>query len=139
MDSRIKDLSKYRFQTSLESLTDAKIMYDNGRYKNALNRAYYSIFHAIRAVCALDGFDSSKHSGVISYFNQNYVKTEAFSRELSKIIRYASENREKADYLDFFVASRDEAEKQIERAEYFSKEIRQYLIQKGVITDEEAI
>lgn len=69
MDSSIKDLSRYRFETSLENITDAKIMYDNGRYKNTLNRTYYSIFHAIRAVCALDGFDSSKHSGVISYFN----------------------------------------------------------------------
>ena len=99
MDSSIKDLSRYRFETSLENITDAKIMYDNGRYKNTLNRTYYSIFHAIRAVCALDGFDSSKHSGVISYFNQNYVKTDIFPKDLSKVIRYASENREKADYL----------------------------------------
>lgn len=48
-------------------------MYEAGRYKNALNRAYYSIFHAMRAVNALDGFDISKHSGVIAHFNQNYV------------------------------------------------------------------
>lgn len=134
MDSSIKDLSKYRFETSLENLTDARLMYDNGRYKNSLNRAYYSIFHAIRAVCALDGFDSSKHSGVIAYFNQNYVKTEIFPKDLSKVIRYASENREKADYLDFFVASKEEAEKQIERAEYFTGEIRKYLVGKGILT-----
>ena len=94
MESSIKDLSKYRFETSLDSITDAKIMFDNGRYKNALNRAYYSIFHAIRAVCALDSFDSSKHSGVISYFNQHYVKTGIFPKDLSKVIRFASENRD---------------------------------------------
>ena len=74
MEERIKELSKYRYKTSLEDLEDAHIMYENGRYKNALNRAYYSIFHAIRAVVALDGFDSSKHSGLIAHFNQNYVK-----------------------------------------------------------------
>lgn len=28
-------------------------MYEAGRYKNALNRAYYSIFHAMRAVKTL--------------------------------------------------------------------------------------
>ncbi len=133
MESSVKELSKYRYETSLENLTDAKIMYDNGRYKNALNRGYYSIFHSIRAVCALDGFDSSKHSGVISYFNQNYVKTEIFPKELSKLIRYASENREKADYLDFFVASKEEAEKQIKRAEKFTDEIGKYLANIGVL------
>ena len=65
MDGSVKELSKYRFETSRESLEDARIMFENGRYKNALNRAYYSIFHAVRSVNALDGFDSSKHSGVI--------------------------------------------------------------------------
>ena len=133
MEDRIRELSKYRFETSLENLEDARIMYENGRYKNALNRAYYSIFHAIRSVDALDGFDSSKHSGVIAHFNQNYVKTEILPRELSKIIRTASENREKADYLDFFVASREEAEKQIERAKEFTNTIRVYLQEKGII------
>lgn len=109
MEERARELSKYRFETSLEALSDAKIMYENERYKNTLNRAYYAIFHAIRAVNALSGFDSSKHSGVIAYFNQNYVKDGVFSKELSKIIRMASENREKADYLDFFIASKEEA------------------------------
>ena len=84
MESRMKELSKYRFETALESLEDAKLMYEHGRYKNALNRAYYSIFHAIRAVNALDEYDSSKHSGVIAYFNQNFVKTGSFPKEASK-------------------------------------------------------
>ena len=66
MERRIIDLSKYRFDCSHEALEDAKIMYEAGRFKNALNRAYYSIFHGMRAVNALDGFDSSKHSGVIA-------------------------------------------------------------------------
>ena len=136
MESGVKDLSKYRFESSLEDLYDARIMFENGRYKNTLNRAYYSIFHAIKAVCALDSFDSSKHSGLIAYFNQNYVKSNIFPKEMSKVIRYASENREKADYLDFFIASKEEAAKQIERAEYFFKIIREYLIQKNVLESE---
>ena len=107
MDSSIIDLSRYRFGCSVEALEDAKIMFGNGRYKNALNRAYYSIFYAIRSVNALDGYDSSKHSGVIAHFNQEYVKNNIFDREASKIIKKASESRERADYLDFFVASRE--------------------------------
>lgn len=133
MEGSITELSRYRFETGQEALADARLMYENGRYKNALNRAYYAIFHAIRAVNALTGFDSSKHSGVIAYFNQNYVKTEVFPRELSKLIRLASENREKADYLDFFIASREEAEKQIQRAEQFLAHIEKYLQDREIL------
>ena len=97
MEGTVEELSRYRFETGIEAINDAKLMYENERYKNALNRAYYGIFHAIRAVNALDGFDSSKHSGVIAHFNKNYVKEGVFPKELSKIIRLASENREKAD------------------------------------------
>ena len=133
MEERARELSKYRFETSLEALSDAKIMDENERYKNTLNRAYYAIFHAIRAVNALSGFDSSKHSGVIAYFNQNYVKEGVFTKELSKIIRMASENREKADYLDFFIASKEEAERQILRAEEFVDAIKMYLESEKVL------
>ena len=133
MEGSLRDLSKYRFENGLESLEDARIMFNNGRYKNALNRAYYAIFHAIRSVNALDGFDSSKHSGVIAFFNQNYVKAGVFSKEMSKLIKTAAENREKADYLDFYIASKNEAEKQIERAEQFLKCIKEYLIEKELL------
>lgn len=133
MEGSIKDLSKYRFECSVESLEDAKIMFENKRYKNTLNRAYYSIFHAIRAVNALNGYDSSKHSGVIAYFNQEYVKTGIFEKEASKIIKRASESREKADYLDFFVASREDAQNQIRYAEIFQNWVRDFLKQKEVL------
>ena len=133
MERSVKDLSKYRYLCCAEALEDAKIMYDAGRYKNALNRAYYAIFHGLRAVNALDGFDSSKHSGVISHFNQNYVKNGIFPKEVSKLIKLASEKREEADYLDFYVASKKEAEEQIENSETFRKWIETYLREQKVL------
>ncbi len=54
-------------------------------------------------------------------------------KELSKIIRLASENREKADYLDFYIASKEQAENQIERAEIFNRYIGEYLKGLGII------
>lgn len=133
MEGRIKELSKYRFHCCLEALEDAGIMYEAGRYKNALNRAYYSIFYGIRAVNALDGFDSSKHSGVIAYFNQHYVKTGIFPKEVSRQIKLASEKREKADYLDFYIASKEEAEEQIKGAKIFAFCIEEYLKNEQVL------
>lgn len=101
MAGSIKDLSRYRYERSSEELENAKAMLETGKYKLALNRSYYSIFHGMRAVNVLDEFDSSKHSGVIAHFNQYHVKTGDFSKEASKIIRTSSEMREHADYEDF--------------------------------------
>ncbi|MBO7474279.1 MAG: HEPN domain-containing protein [Ruminococcus sp.] len=97
MDSSVIDLSKYRLDTAKGDLKAARLLFDATEFRSSVNRSYYAIFHALRAVLALDGFDSSKHSGIISYFNLNYVKTDVFSREISKIISSAYRLREKAD------------------------------------------
>ena len=133
MEGSLKDLARYRYQCCIDAIEDAKIMYQHGRYKNTLNRAYYSIFYAIRAVNAVRDFDSSKHSGVIAFFNQNYVKNGIFPKEASKIIKGASENRERADYLDFFIASKKDAETQIANAEKFKDLIEEYLKSLDII------
>lgn len=133
MEGSLKDLARYRYQCCIDAIEDAKIMYQHGRYKNTLNRAYYSIFYAIRAVNAVRDFDSSKHSGVIAFFNQNYVKNGIFPKEASKIIKGASENRERADYLDFFIASKKNAETQIANAEKFKDLIEEYLKSLDII------
>lgn len=133
MASSIKDLSKYRYERSYEELENAKAMLENGKYKLALNRSYYSIFHGMRSVNVLDEFDSSKHSGVIAHFNQYHVKNGDFSKEASKIIRSSSEMREHADYEDFFVASRQDAEEQVQKAQTFHQFISSYLHQKGIL------
>ena len=108
-------------------------MLETGKYKLALNRSYYSIFHGMRAVNVLDEFDSSKHSGVIAHFNQYHVKTGDFSKEASKIIRTSSEMREHADYEDFFVASRQDAEEQVQKAQTFHEFITNYLQKKEIL------
>lgn len=133
MGGSISVLTKYRYERACEELDNAKAMLGIGKYKLALNRSYYSIFHGMRAVNVLDEFDSSKHSGVIAHFNQYQVKTGDFSKEASKIIRVSSEMREHADYEDFFLVSRQEAEEQVEKAQAFFEMITNYLQQKGIL------
>ena len=70
---------------------------------------------------------------MIAYFNQNFVKTGIFAKETSKIIKNASIMREQSDYSDFFIASRQDAEEQIEKAKEFIGEIERYLKDKNVI------
>ena len=126
-------LSAHRFNRAKEELQTAELFLRNADFRSSINRSYYSIFHAIRAVNALDGFDSSKHSGVISHFNQEYVKTGLFEKEVSKIIRNASELREQADYEDFYEASQEEAVDVFEQATRFISVVEVYLREKAIL------
>ena len=101
-----------------------------GQYKTSLNRSYYAIFHAMRAANILKGFDSSKHSGVIAFFNKEYLKENILDRNLSVIIKNSAFLREKSDYDDFYIASRKEAEKQLKDAQVFLKAVEKYLDQQ---------
>ena len=127
MESRIKALSDYRLEKSKQNLELARHLFDEGNYSFALNRAYYAAFDAVRAVNALDMFDSSKHSGVIAHFNQYHVKTGDFDASVSSVIRKASMLRERSDYEDFFEPDKDDAEKIINEIDEFVQTIDVYL------------
>ena len=88
---------------------------------------------AIRSVTALVGFDSSKHSGIIAFFNQYYVKAGIFNPETSNVIRTASMFREKSDYEDFYVAECDETEHLIGIVTSFLIDVKNYLENQGVV------
>lgn len=122
-----KDLSNYRLDRAKEDIRTAQINIENGLYKGAINRSYYAIFHAIRAVNVLDGFDASKHSSVIAHFNQYHVHTGDFEKGLYKIIDSAYRIREKCDYSDFFIVSKEDALEQYEKAAKFLESVEKFL------------
>ena len=73
-----KDYVIYRIERSKEDLDAAHLLFNSGNYRIANNRAYYAIFHALRAVLTFDNFDTSKHSGVIAEFRRRYIKKGYF-------------------------------------------------------------
>ena len=68
------------------------------------------------AVLALDRFDSSKHSGIISEFRRRYLKDHILPVEISKIIDSAFEIRQDSDYDDGYEADIEETSEQIRNA-----------------------
>ena len=79
-------ISKLRLDIAKERLSYADEILKIGDYKTVANRSYYAVFSAMRAVLALDGFDSKKHSGIIAEFRRLYLKTEILPKELSETI-----------------------------------------------------
>lgn len=127
MDNRRKELSDYRLRESTDCLKVAKNCLRDGFYKDAINRSYYSAFYAIKAVLALGTIDFKRHKDVMAYFNKEYVAKGVFSRELGRKLSILKQIREKSDYDDFYVASKEQAEEQIETAECALQNIRNYL------------
>ena len=123
-------LMLHRLDSAKEKLDSAQILLDNGNYKDSIGRSYYVMFTSVRALLALDGIDYSKHAGVIAHFQKEYKKTEIFDKKYSKYISQAFQIRNNADYADFYIVSKSDAEEQYNRAVEFYNEIRSYLIHK---------
>ena len=90
MESSLRELASYRMERAFEMLIAAEDNLKIGQYKTSLNRLYYAIFHAMRAANITKGFDSSKHSGVIAFFNREYLKENIIDRKMSPIIKNSS-------------------------------------------------
>jgi len=130
MENSFTDLSRYRLDRAKDDLQSARILIENNKIPQSINRSYYAIFHATRALCTLDKFDSKKHSGIISHFNKNYIKTGIIDKEYSKILMAAQDYRNDSDYDDYFTVTEKEALEQIENAEKFINRIEKYISER---------
>ena len=127
MDNSVKSLANYRLSKSESDLKAAKILFDSNLYSQSINRSYYSIFHSVRSLLSFDKFDSKKHSGIISYFNEHYIKTGLIEKNFSVILMSAERIRTESDYDDLFTASKEQAEKQIQNAVLFLERITSFI------------
>ena len=75
----------------------------------------------------MEGVDFSKHSGVMAYFQKNYVKSGIFGKEYSKISTEAFQIRSESDYDDHYIISKEEVEIQIQNAQFFLNGIVGYI------------
>ncbi|GBU23166.1 hypothetical protein R80B4_03082 [Fibrobacteres bacterium R8-0-B4] len=126
-DAAAENLSKFRIGQASKCLQSARRALDADDFMDAANRSYYCVFHAMRAVHALDRFDSKKHSGVIDNFIKNYIRTKIFPVEFSDVVKYAFEVRLESDYADFYVVSKSDVTAQVENAERFLAAVEKHI------------
>ena len=58
MEGSLKELVQYRMERAKEMLVASEENLNIEQYRTSLNRSYYAIFHAMRAVNLLEGYDS---------------------------------------------------------------------------------
>ena len=114
MDKR-QDLCNYRIDQAKETINVAKLCFENGHYKDAINRAYYAAFYAVKAVLALDNIDFKRHKDVVATFNRDYVASGVYEKEIGRLLSRLQKKRENSDYDDFYIASKEERSDKVRR------------------------
>jgi len=123
-----KALAQYRLEQAGESLDEAAFLLSGEKSpRSIINRVYYAMFYAILALLIYEPYSSSKHSGVLGYFNRRFIKEEVFDREMGRWVNKAFELRQRGDYREYFEVTRDQAADLVVKAGQFVSIVRSHL------------
>ncbi len=109
------------------ALASAQLLYANGDYEGACNRAYYAMFDAARAslVFVLPNADltaARTHNGLIAAFGLHIVKAGLVDVTLGRNLNRAQTLRQLADYTGEPIPS-DDVHALIDTADSFLQQI----------------
>lgn len=129
-----RELALYRIQQADESLDEARFLFEGSKSpRSIINRAYYSMFYAILSLLVFEPFSSSKHSGVISYFNRHFIKRGVFSLELGRAVNKAFDLRQRGDYREQVNLTAGQVEPFLDWARKLIDSVKKYLKSRGHI------
>ena len=121
-------LSQYRLEQARESIDEAACLLSGEKSaRSIINRVYYAMFYAILALLIYEPYSSSKHSGVLGYFNRRFIKPGVFDREMGRWVNKAFELRQRGDYREYFAVTREQAADLLAKAEQFVSIVTSYL------------
>jgi uncharacterized protein (UPF0332 family) len=66
---------------------------------------------------------------VLTYFNKHFVKDGLFSESLGRSLNKAFELRQRGDYREYFVLTKDQVEPLMDQAAQFVAAARTYLVE----------
>ena len=129
-----KNLALNRLKQAEESLDEAKYLYDGRKSpRSVINRAYYAMFYSILALLIFEQYASSKHSGVLSFFNSQFVKTGLIEKNLGRAVNKAFDLRQRGDYREEIDLRREMVEPFLDQARKFIDAIKNHLSSSGKI------
>ena len=123
-------LLAFRLQEAADTLADAERMLESGVSPRSIaNRAYYAMFYVVLALFLKTGINSrtSKHAGVISIFDKEFVHTGKLDTRLSKLLHKTFEARQTIDYKELVTVTSQEAASHVEGARKFVSELVKFI------------
>lgn len=108
-----------------EEFNAANLLFGKGFYREAISRAYYSMFHAAQALLVIKKVYPKSHKGVIQKFGEEFVKPGLLERRMGHILSQAESMRLKADYDVGVKIDKEECEEILENCEFFISQIKE--------------
>jgi len=131
-EQEIVSLIRHRLEQAQTALDDARFLLEGDRSPQSIvNRAYYAMFYAALALLQKIGKVPSKHAGVISLFDTEFVVKGAFRREFSKDLHKAFELRQVSDYKTLRPIEKHKAQETLDSATRFVEAVKSYLGESG--------
>ncbi len=120
-------LAKGEIDRADEELNAARALQENGFYFKTVVSAYYSIYHAAKALLLLKGVAPKTHEGVERMFGLYYIKTKEFDLTTGKSLGRLMKMREEADYYPEIPFTNDEAAEAIRMAADFLEKAKPFI------------
>jgi len=126
-DRQLRLLVEYRLTEAEETLREAEILLNQSAFRGSINRSYYAMFYAVLGLLATRSLGTSKHSGVIGLFDREFVKTGLLSKELSRSLHRAFDERQASDYGEMLEPDQELAALLLTQAQVFVRGIKTQL------------
>ena len=106
-----------------ECLEEAKNLLSSGFYRGAVSRAYYSMYHAAKALLLTRHIAPKKHAGVLRMLGLEFVNKGYLEEIYAEAYKFAFDIRQKADYGIEFKIEKETAEEVVKNAEIFLQRV----------------
>lgn len=127
-------LYDYRLQQAQTTLADAlKMLQEEISPRSVINRAYYSMFYMVTALFLKMNITlkTSKHTGVISCFDKEFVLSGKIDKKYSKILHSMFDDRQEYDYKELVEVSIEDAADGVRYAEEFIDAVSRFIAENG--------
>jgi uncharacterized protein (UPF0332 family) len=123
----MKESTQQLMLNAEETLHAAEMLFKEEYLRDAINRAYYSVFYIAEALLNEKDLRYSKHGTVHGAFAQHYIKTKIFDEKYHKLLTGAFRRRMLGDYDEITRFSSGEVIQILEQAWDFLKTAKDYL------------
>ncbi len=111
-------------------MDEVDILMQHRFYTTAVNRLYYSCYHATKALLLTVDLVPKTHSGVVSMLSKHFVQTGNFDLAHAAFFSRLMQERIEDDYSDFMTLNEAEVKELIEPAKAYLHYIEQLLKNK---------
>lgn len=106
-------------------LNEARALHSAGFPYGAVSRAYYSVFHASRALLFSIGLEAKSHRAVVSMIGDHFVRSGRLPPQMGRLLSRLQRDREDADDATGAVFTAEEGGKILAEAEAFVAKVRE--------------